>query len=292
MECNGACDYCFNRGYRSGPGISVTDYQKLIEKIADAGIHEIDFLGGEPTLHPDLYGLIEVAIRRGLQVFLSSNGSNTELLAGLAGSYGTESLVIGISLHGVVTRALHEFITRWRPIIKTVCPRRVEVPEVAETYVEAGLDYRLLYRDAVFRNDLLNTVPFYKFFEHLQLLKTKHPNIKGVYCQGFVSENGHSLPEHARCPAGTMKVSVLPDGSVFPCYLFMRKREFMLGNILTEDFRTIMSSPILNHFRKFLKNNCPDKGCGLHSSCRGGCPAVGLLVCGDLAAPDPRCVSG
>ena len=290
MECNRTCDYCFNRGYRSGPGISISDYRRLIEAMAGAGVREIDILGGEPTLHPDLAGLIEIAVRSGLKVFLSSNGSNTELLSQLARSYGAEALVIGVSLHGEVPGALHEFITRCRPVLKSVCPENVEVPEVAGEYVESGMEYRLIYRDTVFPNDLAGMVPFHEFFRQLQTLKIKYPNVRGVYCQGFISGEGHPFPGRVRCPAGTTKVSILPDGSVYPCYLFIRNKEFMLGNILTGDFRTIMSSPALSYFRESRKNKCPDTQCSLHPACRGGCPAVSLLIHGDLDAPDPRCV--
>lgn len=290
LECDRGCDFCFNRGYRPGPGISIDDYRMVIEAMAGAGVGEIDILGGEATLHPGFFSLVEIAVRRGLRVFLSSNGSNAGLLTQLAGSYGAEALTIGISLHGGLSEALHEFITRYRPLLKSVCPRDVEIPEVAGKYVKAGMDYRLLYRDAVFRDDLASTIPFHEFFGKLKTLKAKYTNVEGVYCQGFISGEGQSFPEHVRCPAGTTKVSVLPDGSVYPCYLFLRRKEFMLGNILREDFRAILKSPVLRYFRRFRKNNCPKTRCDLHSSCRGGCPAAGLLICGDLNAPDPRCV--
>ncbi|GGY27471.1 hypothetical protein GCM10010384_38220 [Streptomyces djakartensis] len=38
--------------------------------------NEVHFTGGEPTLHPDLPGLITIARRLGLTVGLTSNGEN------------------------------------------------------------------------------------------------------------------------------------------------------------------------------------------------------------------------
>ncbi len=90
--------------------------------------------------------------------------------------------------------------------------------------------------------------------------------------------------------AGTAKLSVLPDGSVYPCYLLFSRPEFRLGNLLTDPFVAIWNEPRLEYFRTFRGNTCPRAACEHHATCRGGCPAVSLLVAGDLAAPDPRCL--
>jgi radical SAM protein with 4Fe4S-binding SPASM domain len=289
MECNMACDFCFNRGYQPVPGIAISDYRILIKKITDAGVQEIDILGGEPTLHPDFMKLIEIAIRHGMKVYVSSNGSNVESLTQLANIYKEETLAIGISLPGEVSGDLHEFITSYRPLLKNICPQEVAVPEAAIGYVESGMEYRLLYRDAVFSKDLAASIPFQNFFSGLQILSAQFPNVKGVYCDGFVSGESCSSAGRVRCPAGTTKLSILPDGSVYPCYLFIRNSQFMLGNILTDSLRTIWSNPLLGYFRELGKNKCPETRCVLHSYCRGGCPAQSLLIHGDLDAPDPRC---
>ena len=93
----------------------------------------------------------------------------------------------------------------------------------------------------------------------------------------------------ARCPAGAMKLSIMPDGSAYPCYLLFGRPEFRLGNILTDGLNPLLENPILAFFRTFEGNKCLNSECGLHSSCRGGCPAVSLLVSGHIDTPDPRC---
>ncbi len=133
-------------------------------------------------------------------------------------------------------------------------------------------------------------MPFNEFYKQLSDMKNKYPNIAGVYCGGFLPDTEKcSLLGNTRCPAGTAKLSVLPDGSVYPCYLFFRRPEFRLGNILTESFKDILESPILNYFRKFDGNKCPITTCELFSECHGGCPAISLLICNNIDAPDPRC---
>ena len=114
-----------------------------------------------------------------------------------------------------------------------------------------------------------------------------------VYCSGFLPDTV-TYPDLAsvRCPAGTTKLGVLPDGSVYPCNLLFGRPEFLLGNILTDPFEAIWNHTSLAFFRKFTQNRCPRRDCRLHVECHGGCPAQSLLLTGDLDAPDPRCVPG
>jgi radical SAM protein with 4Fe4S-binding SPASM domain len=118
-------------------------------------------------------------------------------------------------------------------------------------------------------------------------------NIKGVFCSGFIADTQeYPVLTHVRCPAGTTKLSVMPDGTAYPCYLLFRNREFNLGNLLVDDFETIWNNPILDIFRQFKGNPCRDTYCELRPACHGGCPALSLLILNDITAPDPRCGYG
>jgi len=290
LDCTRKCVYCFTRGVAPLPGVSIENYKRLVGAMCDSGIGEIDLLGGEPTLHPDVTSLVDIPARRGMNVFLSTNGANVELLNRLAESFDSRTFSIGVSIHGEISDGLHDFIERHNPLLKSVCAGEVSIPDVAAGYVKSGKRYRLLYRDVLVGNDLRDVGPFHDYLKRVTILKAQYHNIEGVYCQGFVPCEGHAIPAGIRCPAGTTKLTVLPDGAVYPCYLFVRRREFMLGNLLTDDFRGIWENPVLAFFREFRKNSCPDVACDLHASCRGGCPAVSLMIHGDLNAPDPRCI--
>lgn len=49
------------------------DWFRVIDEAGEMGPLPVQFIGGEPTLHPDLPGLIERAFRRGLAVEVFSN---------------------------------------------------------------------------------------------------------------------------------------------------------------------------------------------------------------------------
>ncbi len=291
LRCNRRCDFCFNRGLETESEITADSFKTLACKMRDAGIDEIDILGGEPTLHPDIVRLIDKAATLKLRMNLSTNGTNVALLKHLSSAFDRDTLKIGISLNdGLMARELEEYIAGYRPVIKSIC-KKSALPQAANICFDMpGITCYLLYMDVISQGDLINSMPFHEFYTQLSELRDKYPDIAGVYCGGFLPDTKKQPHlKNTRCPAGTTKLSILPDGSVYPCYLFFRRREFRLGNIFSESFADIWGSPVLNYFRKFLGNKCLVTDCELFSECHGGCPAVSLLVCNDIDAPDPRC---
>ncbi len=261
--------------------------------MASSGIPELDLLGGEPTLLPHLSERISRAVSCGISVNISTNGSNVPLLNMLAGRFSREQLRMGISVNeDAESEDLSEFINSHRPMLKSVCARERTLPVLVERYMGLPqVEFYLIYMDATRRDDLDATLPYPEYQKRLLALQQRYQNTREVVCSGFLPDTD-SHPELAgvRCPAGTTKLSVMPDGSVYPCYLLFRNPEFRLGNILSDPLDSILNSTELAFFRTFRGNPCnKDVLCEYYSRCHGGCPAVSLLATGDIAAPDPRC---
>lgn len=292
LQCNLSCTFCFNRGVRTVEDISISDCARVIRDVADIGVKEIDILGGEPTLHPDFLEIVKLIRKRNLRITISSNGCNVHPLQRLSQTYTKDQVRIGVSLNSIsVSGRLHEYIIEQKPFLKSICFKELSIPENGRHYLSLpGLRYYLIYMDAVCRDDLKISLPFRRFFLGLNGLKSIHENVEGVFCSGFLPDRKYPVLRYVRCPAGTTKLSIMPDGSVYPCYLFARYDNFNLGNILNDDFSMIWQSPILDFFRTFQQNSCLNKDCELFHHCHGGCPAVSLLILGDINAPDPRCV--
>ena len=227
-----------------------------------------------------------------MQSNISSNGTNIPILNTLSERYDREYLRIGISLNtNSLSAKLHEYIIRHRPILKHVFTKKSIIPKTWEPYIGLpGIEYFLLYMDVIDHNDLAYSVPFYDFYREFTRLKKIYKGLDGVFCSGFIPhKEDYGILKSVRCPAGTTKLSIFADGSVYPCYLFFRYKEFALGNILRDDVKKIWQNPILNYFRVFHENRCPNTGCGLWTTCHGGCPALSYIFYKDLDAPDPRC---
>ncbi|MBF0559028.1 MAG: SPASM domain-containing protein [Nitrospirae bacterium] len=292
LRCNRSCGFCFNRGLTTEVDIAADNFKRLACTLLDVGIREIDILGGEPTLHPEIVRLIDIVVTSGLRLNLSTNGTNVAMLEHLSRTYDKDAMNIGISLNDSRTgKELDDYITRYRPAVKSIFKKKTVSGHTSAYFDMPGITSYLLYMDTVSKQNLKDGAPFNDYYKQLSVLQNKHDNVEGVYCGGFIPDTEkHPFLRNARCPAGTTKLSVLPDGSVYPCYLFFRHSDFRLGNVLTDRFESILMNPILDYFREFRGNKCPDVACELFSDCHGGCPAISLLICNDIDAPDPRCI--
>ena len=294
LRCNLACDFCFNRGLPSLPDVEPADFARMLDRLRAAGVDSLDLLGGEPTLHQRLDELVGAIAARRMRGTLSTNGSgDLGLLERLDDRFGQATLRVGVSVNGrEQSQPLRDYIRRRMPMLKSVCSRDWELPPAAIGHLaRPDAEYYLIFRDPLTLLDLDGGISYPEYRERLDALRERHPRAAGVACDGFVPEGAAAgRLEGVRCPAGTAKLSVLPDGSVYPCYLLFSRPEFRLGNLLTDGFDDIWNQPRLEFFRTFRGNACPRSACEYHADCHGGCPAVSLLVAGELSAPDPRCV--
>ena len=289
VRCNQACDFCFNRHLPKLPDMEFPAFKLLADRVAKLGVRSLDIMGGEPTMHHELLRLVKYARQQGLMVNISSNGSNPAVLEELMLRF--PEVLVGISVNDRQTSHEQErFVRRNRVVVKTVFRDAID-PTLINTLLSYGpRNYYLLYADAMDKAQLRRTVPFDAFL-HAVRSRFDPAHVGTVSCSGFLPD--HEQYPHllrARCPAGTTKLAVLPDGSVYPCNLFFGIEAYRLGNILTDPFESIWQHEVLTFFRTFVRNTCPRTDCMLHKVCHGGCPAHSLIHHGKRTAPDPRCV--
>jgi MoaA/NifB/PqqE/SkfB family radical SAM enzyme len=74
-KCQLECVHCYADSGPAGTHGAMTteDWIRLIEEAAELGVQAVQFIGGEPTLHPDLPRLIEHALGVGIEVEVFSN---------------------------------------------------------------------------------------------------------------------------------------------------------------------------------------------------------------------------
>ncbi len=74
-KCQLECVHCYAESGPSGTHgvMTATDWLRVIDECAHLGVGMVQFIGGEPTLHPDLPRLVEHALEAGLEVEIFSN---------------------------------------------------------------------------------------------------------------------------------------------------------------------------------------------------------------------------
>ena len=72
-HCNMACPYCYVQE-KDGQELATEQWKAILDDLAGYGVFQVTFGGGEPTLREDLKELALHARRRGLNLFMTTNG--------------------------------------------------------------------------------------------------------------------------------------------------------------------------------------------------------------------------
>jgi radical S-adenosyl methionine domain-containing protein 2 len=73
--CNLRCVYCYETFPEKPRSLSLADWRQILAELKAEGVVRVTFSGGEPTLHPALFGMLEHARRVGLQTSIVTNGA-------------------------------------------------------------------------------------------------------------------------------------------------------------------------------------------------------------------------
>ncbi len=111
-KCNYRCSFCYNphEDQRLGhPPWKITE--AILRKLAEWGVREVLYLGGEPMLHPKFDAVIELGARLGLSQRVVTNASRiNERRAHLLDAHNVE---VGVSLHSA-NASVHNHLTGTR----------------------------------------------------------------------------------------------------------------------------------------------------------------------------------
>jgi radical SAM protein with 4Fe4S-binding SPASM domain len=280
----------------------------LIDTALKWNIPEIDILGGEPLLIPWMIDFVRHAANSGITINISTNGGLTEAIGHFA-EINPDAVNVGFSIlgfaktHNVLTRSdnfskaiigIKKMIAAGNPpVVKSVLMKgnEREMIDLVSYFADIGVkNYYLLHEDIIGRPEDTASSSFPEFHASYSKLKAV---LSGLLDIGFVAASGfyrYGAEKQGRCDAGTTKLAIMPDGSVFPCNLLSGFREFILGNVFHDDREMIWNNPVLQHFRDYnAKNPCNIGSCSHHKTCTGGCPAHSYSFFHALDAVDPRC---
>ena len=313
--CNLSCVHCLSSSGRRDPReLSTAECKALIDEFERMQIFYVNIGGGEPTVRPDFWELVDYATEHHVGVKFSTNGVKItpEVAARLAGS---DYVDVQISLDGATAevndavRGAGSYDTALRAMqnladagfrgfkISVVMTRQNvgqldEFKAIADRF-QAQLRITRLRpsgRGADVWDDLHVTAE-----QQRELYDWLVANGEGVLTGDsffHLAAFGDALPGLNLCGAGRVVCLIDPVGDVYACP-FAIHENFLAGNVRsTGGFAGVWRESDL-----FLSLREPQTGgactsCSAYDSCRGGCMAAKFFTGLPLDGPDPECVKG
>jgi MoaA/NifB/PqqE/SkfB family radical SAM enzyme len=234
-QCNLKCTHCYAD---SGPRGNVADllqrvhYEKLILDSHQLGCRHIQFIGGEPTLNPDLPYLIHIALAAGyssIEVFTNL----ISLPASLQECFVTHNVSVATSVYAPAP-AFHDRVTQ-------VDGSFERTTKNIASLLNAGVPVRAGVIDVENDSERVDaTVSF------LKGLGVHHVGVDRLRLFGRAKDRMDTcLSELCGSCAGNI-LCIGPDGRVSPCIM---SKDWSVGSVLKSSLREIASSTRLAKLR-------------------------------------------
>ncbi|HVE26705.1 MAG TPA: mycofactocin radical SAM maturase [Sporichthya sp.] len=313
--CNLACVHCLSSSGRRDPReLSTAQCMAVIDELEAMKVFYVNVGGGEPTVRPDFFELLDYATAHKVGVKFSTNGSRITPAAARRIA-ANDYLDVQISLDGATAevndavRGAGSYDTALRALdnlaaegfsnakISVVMTRQnvSQLDAFASLAERYGATLRLTRLRPSGRGadvwDEMHLFPDQQRALYDWLLDRGDNVLTGdsfFHLAGY----GSALPGLNLCGAGRVVCLIDPVGDVYACP-FAIHPEFLAGNVLDAGgFAGVWrTSDLFAHLRE------PQTGgacasCSAYDSCRGGCMAAKFFTGLPLDGPDPECVRG
>ncbi len=312
--CNLACVHCLSSSGRRDPAeLSTAEAMAVVDELHDLQVFYVNVGGGEPTIRPDFYDLVDYAVSRGVGVKFSTNGTTmtperagrlartdyVDVQISIDGAdAATNDAVRGEGSYAAARRAMDHLVgAGFGPFKISVVVTRHNVSQLDELAAIAdgyGAQLRLTRlrpsgRGADTWHELHPTDGQQR---ELYRWLLERPNVLTGDSFFHLSALGEPLPGLNLCGAGRVVCLIDPVGDVYACP-FVLHPDFHAGSVrapggFTAVWRT--SDLFVSLRRPMSAGACAS--CGSYDACQGGCMAAKFFTGLPLDGPDPECVHG
>ena len=237
-KCNLSCTHCYAD---SGPHLPLerkmkfNDWRRVMDQAGRLGCRGVQFIGGEPTIHPDLSRLVRHAGSAGFEfceVYTNATALRSELLKTLhdCGARVAFSIYCDTAeVHDRITGRGGSFdrtIAGIRALVELGIPTRAAVIVMGENAAYVGETMELLERIGV---DTMGT-----------------DVVRGLG-RGF-DRAPHESPEGELCGACWQgRLCLDSQGDAFPCIF---SKFIPVGNVFTHELSEVVAGAPLSEFRQ------------------------------------------
>jgi mycofactocin biosynthetic radical S-adenosylmethionine protein MftC len=312
--CNLACVHCLSASGRRDPReLTTRECMAVVDELERMQVFYANIGGGEPTLRPDFWDLLDYSVAHHVGIKFSTNGVRLDERAARRLA-STDYVDVQISIDGATAdvndavRGQGSFAMARRAMdnlaeagfgefkISLVVTRHNVSQLDAFKQIADGYGARLRVtrlrpsgRGADSWDDLHPTAAQQRL---LYNWLSDRPDVLTGDSFFHLSALGAPLPGLNLCGAGRVVCLIDPVGDVYACP-FVLHEEFRAGNVREPGgfTRVWRESELLLRLREpAAAGACAS--CGLFDACQGGCMAAKFFTGLPLDGPDPECVLG
>jgi mycofactocin radical SAM maturase len=313
--CNLSCVHCLSSSGRRDPReLSTAEAKAVIDELERMQVFYINIGGGEPTVRPDFWDLVDYATAHHVGVKFSTNGVRItpESARRIAAS---DYIDVQISLDGATPevndaiRGTGSFATALRAMENlssagfagfklSVVATRTNIDQLDQFKAIADrfrAQLRLTRlrpsgRGAEVWDELHPTAAQQR--QLYDWLVARGEDVLTGDSFFHLSAYGDRLPGLNLCGAGRVVCLIDPIGDVYACP-FAIHEQFLAGNVRHDGgFARVWQDSELFAQLRAPQSSGACTSCGHFDSCRGGCMAAKFFTGLPLDGPDPECVRG
>jgi mycofactocin biosynthetic radical S-adenosylmethionine protein MftC len=312
--CNLQCVHCLSASGRRDPReLSTRECMRVVDELERMQVFYVNIGGGEPTLRPDFWDLIDYSVAHHVGVKFSTNGVRldertarrlaetdyVDVQISIDGATAeVNDTVRGTGSFAMARRAMDNLAAAGFSEFKiSIVATRHNVPQLDE-FKQIADAYGARLRVTRLRpsgraadtwDDLHPTAAQ----QHLLYdWLSARPDVLTGDSFFHLSALGSSLPGLNLCGAGRVVCLIDPVGDVYACP-FVLHEEFRAGNVREPGGFTRLwcESELFRRLREpAAAGACAS--CGQFDACQGGCMAAKFFTGLPLDGPDPECVLG
>ena len=314
--CNLACTHCLSSSGRRDPAeLSTAEMRSVIDELRAMQVFYVNVGGGEPTVRPDFWELLDYAVSSQVGVKFSTNGLRltperaqrlaatdyVDVQVSLDGaSREVNDAVRGHGSYDLALRALANLAgAGMRDFKISVVMTRHNVPQLDDLAALAdrfGAQLRITRlrpsgRGADVWHELHPTAEQQREI-YAWLADRGDRVLTGDSFFHLNALGGTPLPGLNLCGAGRVVCLIDPVGDVYACP-FAIHDAFKAGTVRAPGgFAQVWrSAPLFAELRTETSGGAC-RSCSQYSACQGGCMAAKFFTGLPLDGPDPECVKG
>lgn len=302
LKCPGCYSYEPDRNYASD--LTLDELKRILDNLVKAGLTHLIISGGEPFIRDDIIDFLEYARSKQQIQYLECITNGTAPFHKYLEAVGyLDNLSFSLDSANAESAMIRTKEAFNKTVENIVSLKSENAPVSIVFTIHHGNVLRC--RELISFASKLNvglrfSVLTAESFQQTKPMLLFTPQDYQTYYDFVMSENNNVSVEDGgvsdelgcvvSCGAGKSTVSISSDGTIYPCHMFVNRKQFALGNALSDSIYNIINCPESNPFYSLnVDSFAKCSNCHVRYICGGGCRFRAYTEQGRIDDIDPMC---